>query len=332
MSPNDSRPWHAFDRIRRRLLRGRKQAERTLRSGLRRVNRGWGRISTVAITQDDSIDVATAAALRHFDLRRIVEGKRVAIKPNETWVTDHDLTAVTQPDTLQALVRQLKQAGPREIVVTGGAGQDTEDVLRRSGMMAVIEAEGLSFIDHNKAPFVEVALQHGAVASVMVNPAVLEYDALIALSQLKVHQSATVTLALKNVAMSYPAADYYGHPRQFSADGGHLMDNLHAFIAAMVQAFPIDLAVTVGNPAMVGKGPIGGHAAETGLVIASEDALAADVVGAKLLGFNIEAVRHLQDAAALGLGEPDLDKLRFPELSLNEACARFMERVYGRRD
>jgi uncharacterized protein (DUF362 family) len=53
----------------------------------------------------------------------------------------------------------------------------------------------------------------GPQTSVMVNPRVLEYDTLIALNQLKVHQTATVTLALKNIAMSYPAADYYGHPR-----------------------------------------------------------------------------------------------------------------------
>jgi uncharacterized protein (DUF362 family) len=32
------------------------------------------------------------------------------------------------------------------------------------------------------------------------------------------------------------------------------------------------------------SGPLGGHAVETGLIIAGTDALAADVVGAKLLG------------------------------------------------
>ena len=31
---------------------------------------------------------------------------------------------------------------------------------------------------------------------------------------------------------------------------------------------------------MIGTGPLGGHAVETGLVIASTDAVAADVVGA----------------------------------------------------
>jgi uncharacterized protein (DUF362 family) len=47
----------------------------------------------------------------------------------------------------------------------------------------------------------------------MVNPRVLGYETLVSLSQLKMHETATVTLALKNIGMSYPAADYYGHPR-----------------------------------------------------------------------------------------------------------------------
>ena len=58
--------------------------------------------------------------------------------------------------------------------------------------------------------FVHVA---GPQTAIMVNPRVLDYETLIAVNQLKLHATATVTMALKNIAMSYPAADYYGHPR-----------------------------------------------------------------------------------------------------------------------
>ena len=46
----------------------------------------------------------------------------------------------------------------------------------------------------------------------MVNRYVLEFDTLIAFNQLKVHQTAPVTLALTNIAISYPAADNDGSP------------------------------------------------------------------------------------------------------------------------
>jgi uncharacterized protein (DUF362 family) len=80
--------------------------------------------------------------------------------------------------------------------------------------MDVIEQEGAGFFDHDRPPFVSVDLDHaphadmdGARRAVMVNPRVLEYETLIALNQLKLHSIATVTMALKNIAMSL-AADY----------------------------------------------------------------------------------------------------------------------------
>jgi uncharacterized protein (DUF362 family) len=166
---------------------------------------------------------------------------------------------------------------------------------------------------------------------VRVNPRVLEYETLIALNQLKLHSTATVTLALKNIAMSYPAADYYGHPRSREKHRHEFYDDMHSFIAAMARRFHIDLAITVGHPAMIATGPLGGHAVETGLVIASTDAVAADAVGAKLLGFGAQAVRHLWEAGRLGLGETDTEKMEFPAMSMREAIEAFTEAAYGER-
>ena len=173
------------------------------------------------------------------------------------------------------------------MIVTGGSGAgETDEILRIAGLMDVIETEGAEFFDHNRPPFEEVALEYapdqdvqGPQKSVMVNPRVLEYETLIAVNQLKLHETATVTLALKNIAMSYPAADYYGHPRFKQKHKHHFFDDIHSFIAAMAKRFPIDLAITVGHPAMIATGPLGGHAVETGMVIASTDPLAADAVG-----------------------------------------------------
>src|SRR5437879_82244 len=243
-------------------------------------------MSVVAITQRDAIDQAVAEALGHLDFKSLVSGRRVAIKPNETWASADDITGVTQADTLRAVIRELKKLSPRELVVTGGAGAaETEEVMRLAGMMDVISEEKVEFFDHNRPPFVSVDLQYapdrdvaGPQQSVMVNPRVLEFDTLVSLAQLKLHETATVTLALKNIAMSFPAADYYGHPRSSQAKRHHFVEDLHSFIAAMHYRFPVQLAIIAGHPAMVATGPIGGYTAETGLVIASPDPLAADGV------------------------------------------------------
>jgi hypothetical protein len=135
-------------------------------------------MTTVAITQDrDDIGRAIDEALTHVPLEKVVRGKLVALKPNETWATAEDTTAVTQADTLRAVLRAVKRHGPREIVVTGGAGAaETADVFRHTGMMGMVDEEGATFFDHNRAPFREVALEYaperdvkGPQRSVMVN-------------------------------------------------------------------------------------------------------------------------------------------------------------------
>jgi hypothetical protein len=51
---------------------------------------------TVAITHNEDVSVAIITALKHFDLEPLVKNKFVAVKPNETWASAEDLTAVTQ--------------------------------------------------------------------------------------------------------------------------------------------------------------------------------------------------------------------------------------------
>lgn len=296
-------------------------------------------MSQVVITQNiDAIEQAIQEALRHIGLTEMVRGQVVAVKPNETWASEEDVSGVTQPDTLRAVLRAVKAENPRELIVTGGAGAaETDDVFRIAGLMQVVEEEGATFFDHNRPPFEAVDLAYepqkevgGPQQQVMVNPRVLEYDVLIAVNQLKLHATATVTLALKNIAMSFPAADYYGHPRANEKHEHDFFEDMHSFIAAMARRFPIDLAITVGHPAMIATGPLGGYPVETGIVIASTDAVAADVVGARLLGFNTQAVRHLWEAGRLGLGETEPEQMTFPAMSLKDAIRAFTKAAYGK--
>jgi uncharacterized protein (DUF362 family) len=105
---------------------------------------------------------------------------------------------------------------------------------------------------------------------------------------------------------------------------------MHSFIAAMAKKFTIDLAITVGHPAMIGQGPIGGQTIETGLVIASTDPLAADTVGARILGFNPQAVPQLTEAFTLGVGQIDSSNFDYPVLSLEDAVRIFSKKAYGK--
>jgi uncharacterized protein (DUF362 family) len=82
---------------------------------------------------------------------------------------------------------------------------------------------------------------------------------------------------------------------------------------------------------MIGTGPLHGKPIETGLVIASTDPVAADAVGAKLFGFNADAVHHIWEAGRMGLGETEVDNMEFPALSLKDAIGIFTEAAYCER-
>ena len=295
-------------------------------------------MTPVAITQDENIEQAITGALGHLQLEPIIRGKIVAVKANDTWASEQDKTAVTQPDTLRAVLRFVKPFNPKELIVTGGSGAgETDEIFQVAGLMDVVKEEGATFFDHNRRPFQEVQLTYtpekdvaGPQKSVMINPRILTYETLIVVSQLKMHAIATVTLALKNIAMSFPAADYYGHPRARQRERHHFMEDMHSFIAAMHHRFPAQLAITVGHPAMVATGPIGGYTAETGLVLASPDDLAADVVGAQILGLSVQAVRHLWEASRLGPGVADISQMEFPAMKLQDAIKVFTRKMYGK--
>src|SRR5579883_1785847 len=292
----------------------------------------------VALTQNDDIGQAITQALGYLAVEPLIRGKIVAVKPNDTWASPQDKTAVTQPDTLRAVLRYLKPFQPKELIVSGGSGAgQTAEIFEIAGLMQVVQEEGATFFDHNRPPFQEVQLTYapgkdveGPQKSVMVNPRVLTYETIVVVSQLKVHETATVTLALKNIAMSFPAADYYGHPRASQKHRNHFYADMQSFIAAMHHCFPAQLAITVGHPAMVGIGPIGGYTVETGMAVASTDQLAADVVAAKLLGFELDAVGHLWQASKLGPGLADISQMDFPALSFEDAFGAFTRKVYGR--
>jgi uncharacterized protein (DUF362 family) len=294
---------------------------------------------TVSIAnRPGSIDKAIPEALVRISLEDFRD-KIVAIKPDDTTATADDKTACTQADTLRATIQFVKTLHPKSIVVTGGAGKmETDEVFKNLGYPEVLESEGVEWFDHNKAPFVAVDLTFGPQRRVMVNPRVLTYEKLVSLAQLKVHSTAGVTLAIKNMAMSFPAADFYGHPRVGQERHPHnILADKQAFLVGMLMRFPIDLAIITGHPAMIGTGPVGGKAIDTGLVVAGRDPVAVDSVGAHLLGFETLAIQHIRQAAEFGLGVPltpiggeaGKGRLKVVGLSVEEATKVFRMAAYG---
>lgn len=167
---------------------------------------------------------------------------------------------------------------------------------------------------------------------VVVHEGVLRYETIISLSRPKVHAQSVIVGAIKNIAMSWPAADYYGYSRMQNKYGrSGMVEDKNGFMVGMLKRFRPHLGIVTGHPAMIATGPTGGIAVETGLVIAGLDSVAVDVVCAALLGFTTMGVEYLRQAARLGLGEGDLSRIEIKGLTLDEAMRIFNEKAYGVR-
>ena len=93
---------------------------------------------------------------------------------------------------------------------------------------------------------------------------------------------------------------------------------------------PIDLAIISMDKAMIGTGPIFGKAVDTpGLIIAGTDPVAADCIGARMLGFLPQAVNYLYMLYKDGLGESEPQNMTIKGLDVVEAEKLFSKCAYG---
>ncbi|MDG5816127.1 DUF362 domain-containing protein [Chitinispirillales bacterium ANBcel5] len=284
--------------------------------------------SRVAIVDHSSVNTAIEQALDFLGtLSDLFRDRHVAIKPNETWASPEDTSACTQAETVRAVIKIVKSFNPYKITVTGGSGGgETDQIFEYLGIDKVLREEKVEFFDHNRGPFEKVHLRYCSTKEVVINPHIFSYDTIVSLAQHKVHKLAEVTLSMKNIAMSFPAADYYGHPRyKYKYADEVFFNDLHGFIAGMCHRFPIHLGIVTGHPAMIGTGPIGGKTFESNLVLASKDFVALDSIGAAIL--NRWDVAHIKKAQQIGMGNADLEKIDIVGVAFSDAVRIFNSRA-----
>ncbi len=279
---------------------------------------------TKALTEGKSLE----KALDLLPIDEIIKkGDKVIITPN--WVKDKEAKegVVVGPKTLQKLIQYIKTKEPSTIyIATGSGGVETTQVMTSVGYDKVIKEEEVEFVDMNYGPFVELELGHQIIRSTPINKVVEEADVIISFTQLKYHEEATVTASIKNIAMGYPPASVHGFPKKKTG----IHEDLHGFIRSMANKVPIDLAIISLDKAMIGTGPIFGQAVDTpGLIIASTDPVAADSVGARLLGFLPQGVAYLYGLYKDGLGEANPKNMTIKGLDLVEAEKIFSKAAYG---
>jgi len=128
--------------------------------------------------------------------------------------------------------------------------------------------------------------------------------------KLKVHRLATVTLGLKNMMGALESKG--------SFHDGRLHENIADLASVLRPSLTVIDGIVAGEVHETSRCPV-----EMGLVIASTDPVAADAVGALVMGIDPREVRHLVLAERKGLGTLRLDDIEVVGEPIERVARKF---------
>ncbi len=254
----------------------------------------------VSITHNIDESLAIEEGLKLLNLSSMINSNdTVVITPN--WVNNSGPTNgdVVGPNSLRKIIQLIKVCNPKRVVVaTASAQKDVETLMKDIGFMDVILSEKVEFINLNMGPFITLNLNHSCPSRTLINKLFDEMTFLISFTQLKIHEEATISASIKNIALGWPSGEEHGYPKKNLG----IHKDLHGFITSMLEKFTIDLSIVSASPAMVGTGPHKGIGKHTGLILCGTDPVSTDTIGARLLGFKPQAINYLYSSIEKGYG------------------------------
>jgi len=273
--------------------------------------------SRVALTSGEDRANLAFKALEPFkkEIAAAIGDKRVILKPNNV-IINKSLCA-THADNLEGILEFLKSIDKKDIVIAespangsaldGFANYGYNKFVGQYGVKLVnLDTEGDEIVQCiDEKDFQPHACR---VSKLILDPK----NFIISAAKLKTHDLVGITLSLKNIVVGSgikdsPAVGGKSDKRLMHGGGTHGINyNLFTLSAKLHP----DLAVIDGYEGMEGTGPVNGTPVEQRVCMASMDWLAADRVGAALMGVDISKIGYLTYCIQAGdRGEGDLSKI-----------------------
>jgi uncharacterized protein (DUF362 family) len=238
-------------------------------------------------------------------------GMKVLIKPNAVMGGSPKVSCkgiTTSPEIVREVARIAREKGAESIVIAEGSVElpslklDTSAAFQWSGIQSMAEELDILLVDLNKGPYRTFTLSDGT--EIEIAEILFEADFVINMPVLKTHNQTITTVCLKNLK---------GCLAMESKKKCHIETDLNRAIAEFNQFIPCHLNVVDALTATeIGPTPTGkeDQAKEMGLVLASKDRFACDIVGSYLLGYRGEEVPHLVHYASLAGRSLEMDDVQ----------------------
>ena len=255
-----------------------------------------------------------------------IGNKKIMIKPNV--VTPINPLGSLHVDAVRAILDFLTPHYKSQIIIGEAATINTIEGYKNYGYFALEKEYTVKLVDLNLTPYEYryVINKDNKPIPIRIVSKYLEPDLyLISAARMKTHNIVLVTLSLKNILLGAPLNDYKKNDKGLMHTNPNTTANdiCHFNMFHIAQEIFPDLAVIDGFEAMEGKGPAWGTPFDARLAIASRDAVAADTLAAKVMGFDPQKINYLSAMKEAGMGQGDLEKIKVLGTPLDQCLYHF---------
>jgi uncharacterized protein (DUF362 family) len=282
---------------------------------------GLAQRATVALAQGEDRRKNVYEALLAIDdqIRLRLRNKRyVIIKPNN--VSSDNQLASSHADALRGILDYLAPRFKGPVVIAESAAGDTTTGFENFKYPAVAsgyKSQNVSLVDLNAegkyalVPLLDFDLHvvQARLAARLLDPEAFVLGAAV----LKTHDMAIVTLSVKNMVVG---AALHQAPRQTPRwndkrkyHAGIRQSYYNMFVTAQKLAANWGATIIDGFEGMEGNGPTSGTPVPSRVAIASTDYVAADRVGAEVMGVDANWLGWLKYCGEVGVGQWDLARI-----------------------
>lgn len=241
-------------------------------------------------------------------------GQTVLLKPNMLAGKSPEKAVTTHPEVVRAVIEEVQRVGGRVLVGDSPGIGKSEQVVRKCGILPVIEETGATF-----TPFTEsvmVPSRGGVFQHLEIAREVLDADVIINLPKLKTHQMMGLTCGVKNMFGAVVGM----RKIRLHLQAGTNKEFFATMLLELTEFLKPSLTLVDGITAMEGDGPGSGDPVHIGAMLASLSPQAVDTVACELLQLSpksvwtqkvaMETERDASFLAELELTGDDINTLR----------------------
>ena len=235
-----------------------------------------------------------------------LSGKKVVLKPNLLAKREADAGITAHPSFVAAAGKFFVELGAEVIIADSPGGvynvPALEGIYKVTGMNDAAEKSGA--VTNKDTDFVSVHEPEVSALKFNIIKPINDADLVVNLARLKTHALCEVSLAVKNMFGTIPglqkAEQHARFPKRI--DFAEMLCGLCLVTAPQIN-------IIDGVCGMEGNGPAGGTLKKVGVVVASANPFSADIVAAKIMGYNENEVGTIECAAKRGLCPESIDGL-----------------------